>query len=127
MDIVNTFFRQFYPSDWDTAWEPDWLPAGEIGRRYAGSNKGCPTIFPEMECADGFKMSVQGHFGAYSQPRDDFAESYSTVEILTHAPEPALGDGADYEKFWIYGYVPVADVAALIESHGGLKDPPHAD
>ena len=32
-------------------------------------------------CADGFRMSVQGHNSAYCAPRIDDAERYTQVEI----------------------------------------------
>lgn len=118
-DIVNDFFRKHYPADYATAWETKWC-AGGTGRTYTGEARE-QRIFPEMVCSDGFKMSVQGHFGAYSYPRDDFADHYDQVEIMCHA-DPILdesgGHEVDGEK--VYGYVPIATVLRVIESHGGL-------
>lgn len=122
-DLVNAFFRKHYPSDWDTAWESEYCVQG-YQCRYKGTEGYGKTIFPEMVCADGFKMSVQGHFGAYSHPRDDFAESYRDVEVMTRPDaEPLLVErgGETNDEWSLYGYVPVETVAAIIEKHGGLK------
>lgn len=131
-DLVNDFFRRFYPPDLDrNKFEPDWLPGGSTGFRYPGRDN-----FPAMECADGFSMSVQGHFGAYSTPRDDYAESYSAVEVYCLSePEPLLNDH-DNERRRAFGfdtteqragidqpsaYVPIAVIEAIVAKHGGLK------
>ena len=126
-DPVNTFFRQFYPQDWNTAWQMRQCAGSSYGREYTGSARE-QRIFPEIVCADGLSLSVQGHFGAYSQPRSDFAEDYTAVEIMGPRKadpllEPferecnAVGDDA-----MIYPYVPVSVVAAVIEKHGGLAN-----
>ena len=119
-DVVNTYFRQFYPADFATAWRYD-----GIGRRYEGDRAKATGIFPEIECADGFKLSVQGHHGAYSYPRDDFAEEYRQVECMGAPKADELL--APYERecnggtdWMVYPYVPVEVIAALIEKHGGL-------
>ena len=75
-------------------------------------------------CADGFRMSVQGHNSAYCAPRIDDAEKYTQVEI---------GYPSDVEKLimpWaedpskptetVYGYVPVEIVTTVIAKHGGI-------
>ena len=123
MDIVNTFFQKHYPTDWVSAWKTSYC-AGSYGREYTGTERD-KTIFPEMVCADGLRLSVQGHFGAYSWPRDDFAASYGQVEIM--GPPKADELLAPYEREcnavgyqMIYPYVPVEVVVKLIEKHGGL-------
>lgn len=122
-DIVNEFFRKHYPSDYATAWQTEYLAAGEHGRSYIGNEKRS-TIFPMIVCADGFSMSVQGHFGAYSYPSDDFAERYGSVEIFhLSAPEPLFGEHCREYADGItspMGYVPVWVVNAVIKKHGGL-------
>lgn len=121
-DLVNAHFRKFYPADWDSNWETEYC-AGSYNRRYQGDRNLVSTIFPAMICADGFTMSVQGHFGAYSEPRDDFAKHYNSVEIMCPA-EPLLevhGGHACGDEM-IYGYVPIETVAKIIEKHGGLVD-----
>ena len=120
-DIVNDYFRRFYPADLSPErFEYDGMLGGML--RY--SDKAVSNIFPEMVCVDGFKMSVQGHAGAYSSPRDDFAESYGAVEILC-PPEPLLGDRFEClsDGELLYPYVPVEKVIAAIEKHGGLRPP----
>ena len=119
-DIVNDYFRKHYPADWDTAWETEWC-VGSTGRAYKGTAGPGATIFPAIVCADGFRMSVQGHFGAYSRPRDDFAEHYSAVEIMCPA-DPLLDEhgGHDSGDERIYGYVPIEIVERVISAHGGL-------
>lgn len=125
-DIVNAFFKRHYPADVETAWESEWC-GGSVWRRYKGNSGN--TIFPMMVCADCLKLSVQGHFGAYSYPRDDFADEYVQVEVLGPPGlfEPReYGDGMVGDKM-LYGYVPTNIVVALIEQHGGLKaDHDHA-
>lgn len=123
IDIVNAFFRRHYPTTLD---EEQWNFRGD-GWEYNGPGRES-RIFPEMVCRDGFKMSVQGHFGAYSYPRDDFGgpynELYREFEIQCHADEPlllALNDG-EKPDHGIYGYVPLAVVLAVIEKHGGLAE-----
>lgn len=121
-DIVNEFFRAHYPSDWDSAWATRSLGAGSYGREYTGDRDANSRIFPEMICADGFKMSVQGHYGAYSFPRDDFADRYLQVEILCRreAAFEDLGRGYDVGEDRIYPYVPIQVVEQVIAAHGGL-------
>lgn len=122
-DIVNAFFHRSYPPDWRTAWALRSI-GGVYAREYAGDRS--KTIFPEMVCADGLRLSVQGHFGAYSYPRDDFAEEYLKVEVM--GPKNIDGLLAPFEQEcnsvgedrMIYPYVPVSVVTAVIEKHGGL-------
>lgn len=125
MDIVNAYFRRFYPPDWNTAWECRGYT--EAMREYTGDRSTHSTIFPSIKCADGLTMSVQGHWGAYSYPRDDFADEYREVEIM--APPKADELLAPYEREcnavgdeMIYPYVPVTVVVAVIEKHGGLVE-----
>jgi hypothetical protein len=121
-DVVNEFFRKHYPADWKMAWE-----MRMVGREYNGDRQANSTIFPEMICADGLRLSVQGHYGAYSYPRDDFAEEYRAVEIM--GPKHADDLLSKYERdcnsvgdeMMIYPYVPVEVVCAVLEKHGGLS------
>lgn len=122
MDIVNEFFHRHYPS-------PEAIKATD--RRWNGIGEeikvpGFNNAFPEIVCADGLKMSVQGHYGAYSHPRDDFADEYRSVEILcpvnadplflTYGRKPEYYDGI--EELW--AYCPVELVCRIIEAHGGI-------
>lgn len=115
-DIVNEYFRKFYPEDWDTNYEV--TPCvNSYGKEYLGGH--LATIFPLMRCKDGFSFSVQGHHGAYSTPRDDFADRYMRVEVWELSePEPLLAEYGDGSS--PLAYVPVELVAHVIEKHGGL-------
>ena len=119
-DIVNNYFRRFYPAQIDLSkFYPRSGIGGSIMREY--TDKSVSNIFPSIVCADGLTMSVQGHYGAYSHPRDDFAEHYYAVEILGPAVEEFAkfkSDTVDNET--LYAYVPVRIVVAVIEKHGGL-------
>lgn len=120
-DIVNDYFKRFYPDDWDTA-EREYTSMLGGMEKYKGKAE---TIFPRMECADGFSFSVQGHWGAYSTPRDDFADNYSAVEVgyPSERVEELMPfiDGKDSDPLnTVYGWVPVAVVEAIIAAHGGL-------
>jgi hypothetical protein len=120
-DHVNEHFRRFYPEDAQTAWETEYC-VGSYERRYKGAGGTSATIFPRITCADGFSLSVQGHFGAYSSPRSDFADQYSMVEIMGPAV-PEFAAVAHEEKCGdecLYGFVPVAIVNAVIDQHGGV-------
>ena len=85
------------------------------------------NVFPAMEFADGVTLSVQGHYGAYSQPRDDFAENYSKVECGFPSARieelmPYIDGGEKSDPLQsVYGYVPVEVVEKIITKHGGLK------
>lgn len=120
-DIVNAYFRRFYPEPLDRKkFEFDTI----LGGMWYYNDCSVSKIFPPLKCADGFSISVQGHRGAYSCPRDDFADEYTAVECgFPSAHEPLLdeyqeGDGDPTDT--VYGYVPVSVVLAVIEKHGGL-------
>ena len=117
-DYVNEHFKRFYPADHAEQWETCYLSGGS-GRRYTGNL--ASNIFPRMVCADGFEMSVQGHFGAYSRPRSDFADEYFMVEIMC-AQVADFGDGETCDDEFVYAYVPVHVVNAFIEKHGGIAE-----
>lgn len=125
MDIVNTFFKKFYPPE-DKLLDAEREFNGMCGGIMVSVRiDGFENVFPRMECTDGFSMSVQGHYGAYSTPRDDFADSYSRVEVgyPSEAEEllvPYCGD-ASCPTETVYGYVPISVVEAVIEKHGGIK------
>lgn len=124
-DIVNAFFKQFYPADWRDESRYDFTTSLGGMRGYQGE---ADNVFPPIECNDGFVVSVQGHRGAYSIPRDDFAEEYEAVECsFPSAREELLmpyidGDEATEDPLQsVYGYVQIRVVVAVIEKHGGLK------
>jgi hypothetical protein len=119
-DVVNGWLRRHYPDDWRNV-APD-REDDPVGMRYQG--RGASVVFPMLSCADGFAMSVQGHFGAYGVPRGDFAEHYGAVEIEC-LPDPALeayrgGVPSAQDGKVVFGYVPVSVVAEVVARHGGL-------
>ena len=78
----------------------------------------------QVECADGFKMSVQAHDGAYCEPRLDGQRKYTLVEIgFPSAEEPLIMPWCENDHNptnTVYGYVPVDIVTNVIVKHGGL-------
>ena len=122
-DLVNEFFRKHYPADLDRdKFEPDYVGGGygcSYGCSYSGPGRE-KRIFPYMVCADGTRLSVQGHFGAYSEPRDDFADHYSLVEVMGPPDIQEFGRGEKCGDEMIYGYVRVDAVCDFIAKHGGL-------
>jgi hypothetical protein len=82
---------------------------------------------PQIVCADGFKMSVQGNQNAYCQPRNDQGPYYqvecgfpSEVPLTDELKEFAECCGTDDYTQTVYGYVPAAIVLAEFEAHGGI-------
>lgn len=122
-DIVNDYFKRFYPPQEKlAAARPKMGPMDIIYLRVEGYD----TIFPRMACVDGFSMSVQGHGGAYSTPRDDFADHYSAVEVGFPSEReellmPYIDGGEDTDPTeTVYGYVPIEIIERVIAKHGGL-------
>ncbi len=80
----------------------------------------------EVVCADGFKMSVQAHDGAYCIPRTNGAEKYSQVEIGFPSQQEELimpwCEAPDEPTDTVYGYVPVDVVTNVIVKHGGMVE-----
>lgn len=81
-----------------------------------------------IECNDGFRISVQGHDGAYCKPRIDHADAYYLVECgFPSGPVPELREYKDGKELadeeTVYGYVPISKVIALLDAHGGIKGP----
>lgn len=77
-----------------------------------------------IECADGFKMSVQAGMNLYCTPPSDRGP-WSTVEVgFPSQIEPLLWEYAQEPGNWtdtVYARVPVDLVAAVIEVHGGFN------
>jgi hypothetical protein len=124
-DLVNDYFKRFYPAKIDGAkMEFDSM----LGGMWRYNDYDVSKIFPPMVCADGFSMSVQGHCGSYSHLRDDFAKSYSAVEVgFPSAREellmPYIDGGEDTDPTeTVYRYVPIAVIEQIVAAHGGLKD-----
>ena len=77
-------------------------------------------------CADGFRMSVQAHDGAYCEPSLDAQRKYTLVEIgFPSGEEPLIMPWADESERpteTVYGYVPVDVVTTVIVKHGGMRE-----
>jgi hypothetical protein len=77
-----------------------------------------------VKCADGFRMSVQAHNGAYCCPRADGAERYIEVEIgyPTEREELIMRFAEDSDKptETVYAFVPAELVYLVIAKHGGM-------
>ena len=84
------------------------------------------TLNQQVVCADGFKMSVQAHDGAYCSPRTNNASSYSEVEIgFPTAKEPLLMEYCEDREqptHTVYAYVPAQVVTNVIAKHGGMVE-----
>ena len=87
----------------------------------AGTNRNRQVV-----CADGFKMSVQAHDGAYCSPRRDNADKYKEVEVgYPSEPEELIMEYAEEPEKptqTVYGYVPVQVVTNVLAKHGGIVD-----
>ena len=128
MDIINTFFRRFYPVDLDRTDGSQWRFRSQgmhTGWEYAGDFRQS-RIFPEVLCDDGFAMSVQAHYGAYCWPRDDFStDPYTQFEIKAADNIFAFQFFKGHEfsdGTCIYGSVPLHIVLDVIDHHGRLFD-----
>ena len=77
-------------------------------------------------CADGFRMSVQAHDGAYCSPRLDGAPKYAEVEIGFPSEEESLimpwVEDPEKPTDTVYCYVPVDVVTNVIVKHGGMVE-----
>lgn len=84
-----------------------------------------------VKAADGFKLSVTAHSGAYCTPRDSMGP-YTHVEVGYPSERPEPWEPIDSGECWskyaesperptgtVYGWVPVAMVRALLRTHGG--------
>ncbi len=87
------------------------------------------TVIPPIECEDGFAVSVQASHFHYCSPRSDCGPWY-TVEcgFPTH-PMPELaeyceesGEDALTATGTVWGRVPIEAIAAVLDSHGGIKE-----
>ena len=79
---------------------------------------------PRLECVDGLGFSMQAGAFIYCEPRSN-AGPWSEVELgfPTERVEAWMPycDNAEEPTNTVYGYVPLAVVAAVIDAHGGLR------
>lgn len=78
---------------------------------------------PPIECADGFRMSVQASSTHYSYPREDEGP-YEEVEVGYPSLEESLlspyAEDASRLTDTVYPYVPLDIVVKVIQKHGGV-------
>lgn len=78
---------------------------------------------PQIECADGLKMSVQASAFHYCAPRESRGPWYLVEVGFPTRPVPQIADYAeepDRPTDTVYGYVPLEKVAAAIVAAGGF-------
>ena len=99
--------------------------------KYGNRGPGKWGMDSTITCADGTQLSVIAGYGAYCSPRpgweresgglvaDDYPGPYVSVEVMPlNVPMPdGWGDGIDS----VAGWIPVDDVRAFIELHGGER------
>ena len=82
-------------------------------------------LAPQIECNDGFKMSVQVSHTHYCRPRINDAPLYFSAEIgYPSEVEPLIleyAEDKDAPTATVYGEVPVEVINRVIEKHGGIK------
>ena len=84
-----------------------------------------PRYIQPVVCADGTRISIQANgYRAFCTPQSEFGpwaefdvlvEEGQRVEALAKYEQPSPGGV-------VYHYVPVEEVRALIEAHGGTSD-----
>lgn len=85
-------------------------------------------INPQIECHDGFTISVQGSSFNYSLPREDDPHTpYTHVECGYPSSTPLTKRLRKYAERLagytdtVYGYVPIEVVESELDSHGGIR------
>ena len=82
--------------------------------------------YKKVICSDGFSMSVQASSGAYCEPREDDAKSYSEVEVGYPSSEESdlmeWAESPERPTDTVYVSVPSKIVRAVIEKHGGMVE-----
>lgn len=80
-----------------------------------------PGLSPEIECADGFKVSVQASRAHCCTPRNN-AGPWTTVEC--HAPSSGIvAEWRDYFDGFVYCGVPIELVVKVLNQHRFTKCP----
>lgn len=90
--------------------------------RFQKSTYDCGPFTRHIVCADGYTLSVQASSFHYSTPRRNDADAYTHVEVGVMngaTPDELLEPTGDD---WVFGYVPVEVVEAIVWKHGGLKE-----
>lgn len=76
---------------------------------------------PVVVCADGVTLSVQASVNHYCTPREDTGP-YTEVEVwcISNCDFPI--NEFEYEESDPSSYVPIEQVVAFIDNHGGFKE-----
>jgi hypothetical protein len=82
-----------------------------------------PKTRPRIECPDGFSISVQAREGAYCEPSENYAESYTKVECGFPSSSDISEDLKKYAESddfqnTVYAYVPISVIVAELKRHG---------
>lgn len=84
---------------------------------------------PNIECKDGFRVSLRVGEHKYCIPRNHWADTYECVELGRPSTiDPLIEEYAIRDHHtWpddpdpvVYGFVPINVVEKLIEKHGGI-------
>ena len=93
---------------------------------FTETKNGCKyRVMPQLQCVDGFKMSVQASETHHCSPR--FNEEYAYFEVEVGYPSEKVdrlmewADNPDLPTESVYGRVPVEIVNNIINARGGLK------
>ena len=80
--------------------------------------------YRRVVCKDGFSVSIQASINSYCEPREDYTEKYSSLELgFPNRADNLIKQYAENERDLtgtVYGYVPVSDVYLLLTAHGGV-------
>ena len=79
------------------------------------------AVTKPIECKDGVTLSVQASENHYCEPRDNKGP-YTEVEVWCIRNCTAPVTQFEYEADEPSGYVPIEQVAAFIDQHGGFKE-----
>lgn len=96
--------------------EPTTMPGGFVYKE----------AIPRIVCKDGTSVSVQASKFTYCAPRNDHGP-WSSVELGFPSVKPndtimQYAESPDAPTDTVYGYVPLHEVAAWIDEHGGVEE-----
>ena len=93
---------------------------------FTETKNGCKyRVMPQLQCVDGFKMSVQASETHHCSPRFDEEHTYFELEVgyPSERVEELMPFAEDTTNptHMVYGWVPVEIVNNIINARGGLK------
>ena len=81
-------------------------------------------VFPRIQCADGFSLSVQAAGHCYCEPRNDEGP-WSAVEVGYPSEKEELlmeyAENPHHPTGTVYGLVPVEVISKVIAKRGGTN------